>query len=72
MSKRYWQEEEPVVVDTGENILRLYENAQKLQISLPYWTSKDGVKTNGKTVTLNIEAVLKSPEAIVLFRGILG
>ena len=56
MSKKYWEEEEPIVVDTGENVLRLFENAQRLQISYPEWTSKDGVKVNGKTVTLNIEA----------------
>jgi hypothetical protein len=72
MSTKYWEEEEPIVVDTGKNVLRLFEGAQKLQISMPYWEDKDGGRKPGKTVTLDIEAVLGSPEAIDLFKTFLG
>jgi hypothetical protein len=72
MSKKYWEEEEPIVVDTGKNVLRLFEGAQKLQVSRPYWTDKNGVKQNGQTVPLDIEAVLKSPAAIDLFKTFLN
>jgi hypothetical protein len=72
MGKKYWEEEEPVVVDTGKNVLRLFGKAQKLQISNPYWLDKDGNQKPGKTVTLDIEAVLKAPDAAELFRSILG
>jgi hypothetical protein len=72
MTRKYWEEEEPIVVDTGENVLRLFENARKLQISRPDWTNKNGSRTLGKTVTLDVEAVLKNPEAIDLFKTFLG
>jgi hypothetical protein len=72
MGKKYWEEEEPIVVDTGENVLRLFEKARKLQVSRAYWTDKSGEKRHGQTVSLDIEAVLKSPEAVDLFKTFLG
>jgi hypothetical protein len=69
MSKRYWEEETPIVVDTGENILRFFENARQLQVCNPDWL-KDGVMRQGKTVALDIDAVLASEEGASLFRTI--
>jgi hypothetical protein len=71
MLNKYWENEEPVIVDTGKNVFRLFEDAQKLQVSMPYWLDKSGEKHPGKTVTLDIDAVLKSPEAIDLFKTFL-
>ena len=57
MSK-YWETETPAVVDTGKNILRYFEQAGKVQISMPNWKNADGENKPGKTVTVDIAALV--------------
>ena len=72
---RYWETETPVEVDTGKNVLRYFPQADKLQIAMPYWTNADGETKQGKTVALNISALLESDgetkmQAYTIFAGI--
>jgi lipoprotein-anchoring transpeptidase ErfK/SrfK len=66
MSK-YWESETPIMADTGKNVLRYFEKAGKLQISMPYWIGKDGEQKPGKTVTVDIAAVRATPRATGIF-----
>ena len=66
----YWNDEKPVVIDTGKNVLRYYKNSDKLQVSAPNWKDDNGVEKQGKTVTLDIAAVHETSEAIELLKQI--
>jgi hypothetical protein len=70
MSKEYW-EEEPIIVDTGRNILRLFKTAQLLQVSRPNWIGRKGEVFAGLTVTLDVKALLECPDAVEMFRGLM-
>lgn len=59
---RYWEEETPVEVTTERNKLRWYPRAGRLHVSLPDW-EKDGEIRQGKTVSLNIDALRESEDA---------
>jgi hypothetical protein len=69
-SNRYWETETPVTADTGKNVIRYFKGAGKLQVSMPYWTDKDGEQKPGKTVTVDIEAVKATQEALDVFKQI--
>ena len=71
MSK-YWENEEPIVVETEQNVFSLFEASGRLQVSRPSWLDKNGNEARGKTVTINLEALRGSPEAIELFRQAIG
>jgi len=60
---RYWEIEDPEVIDTGVNILRLFPKAGKLQVSQPNWVDKDGTEKVGKTVTLDLQALYETIES---------
>ncbi len=68
--KKYWEEETPKVVDTGKNVLRLFDKAGKLQVAQPDWEDKDGMKKPGKTVTVDLDALRETPEAVEIIRAI--
>ena len=72
MSYRYWEIEEPITASTGKNILRLFPEAQRLQVSMPDWVDTSGQQCRGKTVTLNISALHESPAAISLLRQVIA
>jgi hypothetical protein len=57
MTNRYWEHEQPLILDIRKNVLRLFEKAGRLQVSMPNWTDKNGESKPGKTVTLNIDAL---------------
>jgi hypothetical protein len=67
---KYWEQETPQVVDTGRNVLRYFEKAGRVQISMPYWTDDNGEQKPGKTVALDLEAVQLTPAAARLIRRI--
>jgi len=56
--KKYWETEKPTVIDTGKNIFRYFEKAGKIQISMPDWTNADGESKPGKTVAVDIAALI--------------
>jgi len=69
MKNRYWEDEEPIEVDTGPSILRFFRNAGRLQISVKY-VDADGITKRGRSVTLNVERIRRNPAAINIFRQI--
>ena len=71
MSK-YWEVGEPTVAETGKNVFSLFEEAGKLQISMPFWLDKEGNKARGKTITVDLKALQESPEAVEVFRRAIG
>jgi len=58
--EKYWESESPMTITTGSNVLQYYPVAEKLSVSRPGWTDADGNERLGKTVALNIEALLES------------
>jgi len=70
MSVRYWEDTQPLVVDTKRNILRYYEGACKLQVSMPNWTDDKEQERQGKTVTLDVTALRECPEAMEIIKQI--
>ena len=68
----YWDDEKPVVADTGKNELEYFPQAGKLTISRPSWTDGHGEVRRGKTVTLDLEAVKGCPEAVQIVKTIAG
>jgi hypothetical protein len=72
MTSRYWEHEQPLIVDTGKNVLRFFEKAGRLQVSMPNWMDKDGESKPGKTVTLNVDALRETPGAVDVLRQITG
>lgn len=59
----YWNNEIPVEFDTGKNVLRYFKQAGKLQICMPYWTDNHGEQKPGKTVTLDVFALIANEAA---------
>lgn len=70
MSGKYWEEEQPLTIDTGKNVFRYFAKAGKLQVSMPYWTDKDGTQKPGKTITISIDAIKETAKARELFAQI--
>ena len=62
-SAHFWEVEKPEVLDTGRNVLRYYQKAQRLVIHLPDWDNyKTGRRCPGKGVGLNLTALAERPE----------
>lgn len=56
----YWNEETPIELDTGKNILLYFKKAEKLQVRMPKWTNDAGEEKQGKTVSFNLTALHES------------
>jgi hypothetical protein len=69
-SGKYWETEKPIIADTGKNILRYFEDAGKLQVSMPNWTDPNGASKPGKTITLDVAAIKNNAEAMDILRRI--
>lgn len=69
---RYWETETPIEADTGKNVFKYFEQAGKLQISMPYWTNDAGEKKQGKTITVDVAALLETPVMVEVLRQIVG
>ena len=68
--KNYWENPADYEIDTGKNILRYWKKAGRFQVCMPHWTDKDGNEKQGKTVTINIDALRETPEAVQLFEKV--
>ena len=65
--KMYWEKETPIIAETEKNVLEYYPQAKKLAVGKPMWTDKrTGESKRGKTVVLDLESAVKSPEAVTL------
>jgi len=70
--KNYYEDIPTTVIDTGRNILRYYKNYERLQISNPDWTDRQtGETKRGKTLSINLNAVRETPEALELLQQII-
>lgn len=70
MPSRYWEDETPIIADTGKNVLRYFPQAGRLQIANPEWI-KNGEQRRGKTVTLNVTAAADNAEAVRLLKAMM-
>ena len=73
MSK-YWITESPVTITTAKNVLQYYCQAGKLHVCRPAWTDDKGIERQGKTVALDLTALLECEDlsaARELFEDIL-
>jgi len=68
---KYWDNEVPTEADTGKNIFRYFDEAGKLQISMPFWTNGYGEQKPGKTVAVDIAALVETPGAMEMLRQII-
>ena len=57
---RFWESETPTTITTSKNVVQYYREAEKLSVARPPWTDGEGATKQGKTVMLDIGAVLES------------
>jgi len=69
--KDYWKNKPDAEVDTGKNILRYWQEAARLQISMPYWTNESGNQKPGKTVTISLDALREADGGTALLEKII-
>ena len=62
----YWKNEKAKRVQTEANVLQYYKDSERLAVSLPSWTDDKGQLKFGKTVTINIEALLESDSLVMI------
>ncbi len=60
MSKKYWEEETPMVLDTKRNEVRFYPEFGKVQVFPKVWNAKRGI---GHGATLDIELLSREEVA---------
>ena len=68
----YWNDEKPVVANTGRNRLELYPKSMHLNVGRPNWTDKGGIEHHGKTIDLDLEAVCIDPAARKILREVVA
>lgn len=61
---KYWELEEPEVMQTGKNTIRYYPKAQRLVVHLPDYYNFKGEVRMGKGLGINLAALAESPEAL--------
>ena len=57
---RYWENETPQTITTAKNTLQCYPKAGKLSVARPPWQDDNGVTKPGKTVALDVEALIEA------------
>jgi hypothetical protein len=67
----YWLNIPDCEINTGQNIFRYWKAAKRLKIGIPY-TDKNGIPTSKQNVTLNLDTLKKTPEAVELLKQILA
>jgi hypothetical protein len=72
MSEKYWEEEAPVCIRTDSNVFRHFPKAEKLQVCGPDWVDKDGVRRQGKTVTVDLMGLKKESTAFEFLRDLIN
>ena len=69
--KRYWENEEPIVVEAEHLVVRYYPEAEKVQFSYPDYSPRVGITKQGKTVVAHL-CDLRTDGVKALFREVLG
>ena len=57
---KYWETETPTTITTNRNVIQYYHDAEKLSVARLPWTDASGKERQGKTVTLDIDAIHES------------
>lgn len=65
MSK-FYEEEQPELLIVKGSEFRLYKSNNRLSVSKPQWTDKDGDMHMGKTVSIDLDANKGNQELIEL------
>lgn len=61
----YWYTEQPQTFATSFNVFRFYKNAFKVSVSLPDFPDKTtGEVRMGKTIVIDLDALIESPAAL--------
>lgn len=72
LSSKFWATEEPQVFHTADNAFRFYPKAGVLAVSTPDYPDKITRELRiGKTVTIQIPALIESPATLKALLGIL-
>lgn len=66
---KFYETEQPELVTVISGELRLYRNGQRLAVSKPQFTDKDGQKRIGKTVSIDLSANKGNAELIGLLQS---
>ena len=71
---KYWDQEKPsAIIVTPKNVLTYYTIAQKLHVGRSAWLDDDGKQRPGKTVSLDVEALMESDiDALKQARSLFG
>ena len=72
LDRQFWALEEPLIFTTQCNAFRLYKKANVLSVSLPDFTDRrTGQIRIGRTVTIQLDALIESPATLKALLGIL-
>ena len=64
-SAKFWELEQPEIMETRFNTLRYYPKAQRLVVHLrDYWSERDGCCRMGKGTGLDLAALSNRPDTI--------
>ena len=66
---KFYETEQPELVTVVSGEMRLYHNGQRLAVSKPQFTDKDGQKRIGKTVSIDLAANKGNQELIRLLQN---
>ena len=65
LSSKFWVDEQPQISRTRDNVFRYYPNAGVLSVSTPDYPDRaTGEPRIGKTVTIQLAALIESPDAL--------
>lgn len=65
LSNRFWLKEEPEIYRTSDNCFRYYKTQNVLSVSTPDFPDRStGLMRIGKTVTVQLTALIESPAAL--------
>ena len=72
LSSKFWATEEPQIFRTSDNVFRYYKEAAVLSVSTPDYPDRVTRELRiGKTVTVQLAALIESPATIKALLGIL-
>jgi len=58
--EKWFENEQPVTIETKSGVIRFYPQAKRLQISRPDYFNAEGERLIGKTVTISLQSFADS------------
>lgn len=68
----YYDNEDPVILETDKNKLSWYPEAGKLNVARPDWVNDEGQTKPGKTVVLDLNNLADTPGGIEFLENIIA